>query len=146
MSYTGKDTALQIAERIIDYNHKKEQQAYLRRQQYREHKKHMHHLRKTVCMLTIAASILMVCCGTIVTLEMQVREREARVSALRVELAEIKQENREAQKRISQVTDYDWVREQAFKLGMSKITEKNVIYYSVEATDYMEQHQSIPAS
>ncbi|MBO5303654.1 MAG: hypothetical protein J6A92_06345 [Lachnospiraceae bacterium] len=144
MRYMGKDAALFVAERIIDYNHEKQQQEYLRQKQYIEHKKHMRHMKKSVWMLTIAVSLLMTLCGTIVTLEMQVQEREERMSALRVELAEIKMENLEAKKRLSQNTDYQWVREQAIKLGMSEVTAERVVYYSVNESDYMEQHSDIP--
>lgn len=144
MSYRGKDAAWLIAERITEYHQEKKQQEYLRHQQYIQHKKHMRCLRKSVCMLTMAASVMMALCGTIVTLELQVKEREARLASLRVEISDLKKENQEAEKRLSQEADYQWVREEAVKMGMSRATADRVIYYSVEDSDYMEQHSNIP--
>lgn len=144
MNTVKKDRALFLAECLMDYCHEKERQERLRRKQYIEHKKEMRYSRKSVSALIFVAIVMVVLCVNIVSLGMQVREREKKVSVLAEELSEIRKENQDAQKRLSNNADYRWVREEALKLGMSQVSVKQVIYYSVEDVDYMVQYDDIP--
>lgn len=146
MNSVGKNTALHIAEQIMDFHYEQQRQEHLRRYEYIQQKKEMRYSRRLVTMLSLIAVVIVLMCSTIVTLEMQIRERENRLSALKVEVAELKKENQEAEKRLSRGDDYDWVRQKALQLGMTAITADKVIYYSVEDTDFMEQYENIPTS
>lgn len=146
MSNLENNSALFVAEQLMEYSHKKERQAKQRQHQYLEHKKEMRYSRKSVFILSGIAGIMLALCVTIIFLGMQVREREVRVESLVTEVSELRKENKEAEKRISNKADYQWVREEALKLGMSQVTKDRVIYYSLEDKDYMVQHEDIPAS
>ena len=142
----GNDAAYQLAERIIEYNYKKRQQEYLRQYQYLQNKKEIRKRRKNAWMMFLLVFIMMILCGTMVTMEIQVRESEERIVSLQTELSELKKQNKEAQKRLFGREDYDWIMQEAIKLGMSQATADRVVYYSIEENDCMEQYQSIPIS
>lgn len=144
MNSLGNDRAWRIAEQWIDYWYEKERQENQRRYRYIQKKKEIRHSRKSVMALSAVAAIMLILCVGIVFFGMQVREREARINTLTTEIALVRQENKEAEKRISYDTDYQWIREEALKLGMTPVTADKVIYYSVEDADYMVQYESIP--
>lgn len=144
MNSLGNDKALFVAEQLIDYCHEKERQENLRRYQFIQKKKEIRHTRKSVMVLSGIAGLMLVLCVTIIFLGMQVREQETRVETLKTEIAELRELNKDAEKRISNNVDYQWVREEALKLGMTPVTKDKVIYYSVENADYMVQLEEIP--
>lgn len=97
-----------------------------------------------MAVLTIAAAVLLCLCIMMIKLDIQVRDREERVSDLKAEVSELKKRNTEAEKRLENTVDYQWVRDEALKLGMARASEDQVCYYTVEAGDYMVQYDSIP--
>lgn len=146
MNSLGNDESLFIAERLIDYSYEKKRQENLRRYEFIQKKKEMRHSKKSVMVLSVIAGMMLVLCVTIVFLGMQVREQEARVDTLKTEIAELRELNKDAEKRIANNVDYQWVREEALKLGMKPATSDMVIYYSIESKDFMVQHEEIPTS
>lgn len=146
MNSLGNDTALDVAERFIDYCHEKERQENLRRYQYIQKKKEIRNTRKNVALLTIVVAVMLVLCITMISLEMQVRQQEKQINNLKTEVAQMKKENKEAEKRLANMVDYRWVQEEALKLGMSRVTEDRIVYYTVDSGDYMVQLKNIPKS
>lgn len=140
----GNDLAWQLAERIMEYNYEKRKDKFMRQYHYLLHKKEMWRRRKIVWILSLFVSIVLILCTTIITMELQLKEREQRVASLQAEVLELRKENQEAEKRLTQRNDFAWVMEEAIKLGMSRATADRVIYYSVDKIDYMEQYESIP--
>lgn len=138
--------ALYVAECLMDYSHKKERQENQRREEYIQQKKEMKHTKRSLVGLTMLASVLISMCVVMISLDIQVKEQEERIADLKAQVSEMKKLNKEAEKRLSDSADYQWVREEALKLGMSQVTAEQVIYYSVEDGDYMVQLDDIPTS
>ena len=60
-------------------------------------------------------------------------------------IADLKADNDEAYKRINTAVDLDAVRETAINdLGMFYATGDQIVYYSVDKSDYMNQYNEIP--
>lgn len=145
MNSLGNDRALYVAERLIDFCHERERQENLRHYWYIQQKKELKHCKRSVIVLTVILTLMLFLCVRMISLEMQVREREERVSLLMTEVSELKKLNTEAEKRLTNTADYQWVQEEARKLGMSHADADQVIYYSIENEDYMVQLEDIPA-
>ena len=63
---------------------------------------------------------------------------------LQKELNTLRQQNDDAQKRLEDAVGRCEVQEKALQLGMGYPKEGNVVYYSVEDSDYMFQTRDIP--
>ncbi len=144
MNSFENDSALLVAEHLMEYSRRIERQKKLQKEQYIQHKKEVRRSRKYT-VLFIGVAVVMLClCMIMISLAMQVREREERISGLKIEISEIRKVNKEAERRVYGLNDYRWVREEAIKLGMSQVTADRVIYYSVDDADYMVQFDNIP--
>lgn len=146
MNSLGNKEALYVAECLIDYDHKKKRREKKRLDEYIEKKKEIRHTKKSLILLTALAVLMISLCVVMITMEMHVREQGARIAELKTQVSEMKKQNKEAEKRLSSSVDYQWVRKEALRLGMSQATEDQVIYYSVEDGDYMVQLDDIPVS
>ena len=144
MSSLDNNSALFVAECLMEYSRKKERQEQLRLEQYLEHKAQIALVKKYMVLLSVAGIMMISLCSGMVTLAMQAREKEEHIADLKIAVSELKKENQEAEKRMHGNVDYRWVREQAEKLGMSQATKERIIYYSVDDVDYMMQYESIP--
>ena len=68
------------------------------------------------------------------------------ISNLESQIADLKAENDEAFKRINTAVDLDAIKNTAInELGMFYASEDQIIYYTVENDDYMNQYIEIPA-
>lgn len=144
MISTGNEKALLVAEQIMDFCYEKKRQEKMRQEWYVQQKKEKRHMGIGVVGLSTAAALMLVLCVIMLTLGMQVRERELRMESLMTEVSALRKENKEAEKRLMDHADYQWIREEAVRLGMSQVTADQVIYYSVENADYMVQLEDIP--
>ena len=79
-------------------------------------------------------------------LNFQVQQKVYRVAVLQKEIDALRLSNEDAQKRMDDARDLFLVREKAESLGMGYPKAGNVVYYSVEDTDYMFQTDDIPKS
>lgn len=79
-------------------------------------------------------------------LNFQVQQKVYRVAVLQKEIDALRLSNEDAQKRLDDARDLFLVREKAESLGMGYPKAGNVVYYSVEDTDYMFQTDDIPKS
>ena len=77
-------------------------------------------------------------------METKVRNQSERVAYLQTELNSVINENEDTKKRLMNMTDYEWIEQEALKLGMCYPSEKNVIYYEIPKDDYMIQTEEIP--
>ena len=93
--------------------------------------------------VTIAALVV---CTVFLKLNFQVQQQTYRVAVLQKEIDALHLMNEDAQKRLEDAADWYEVREKAASLGMGYPKEGNVIYYSVDDTDYMFQTGDIPTS
>lgn len=83
-------------------------------------------------------------CTVFLQISFRVQQQTYRVTVLQKELNALRQENDDAQKRLEDAARMSDVQERALHLGMGYPKAGNVVYYSVEDSDYMFQTQDIP--
>lgn len=94
----------------------------------------------TLCVLVIAASSVM-----FVKMQSQMTSRMRSVANLESQIIDLKADNDARYKNITTSVDLNHIKEVATKkLGMSYPSEKQVVYYSVENSNYMDQYRDIP--
>lgn len=101
--------------------------------------------RSYVVFLTMAVAVFGVFAGSYIKVQSDVTARMKNIAALESQIADLKAENDEAFKRISNSVDLGSVRDRAMEeLGMTYAKESQIIYYSVGDDDYMNQYGEIP--
>lgn len=94
----------------------------------------------TVCVLVVSLSAV-----TLVTLQSQVTTRMNRIAALQSKLGDLRADNDAKYKRITTSVDLNHVKEVAIhELGMNYPTEDQIVYYTVETQNFMDQYSDIP--
>ncbi len=93
-----------------------------------------------------AAAVLLFCgvCVTYIRLQSDIVGRTKNISRLESQIVDLQAENDAAVKRIDLSTDLDAVKEKAFSLGMKFATAEQIIYYTIENSDFMDQYSEIP--
>ena len=94
--------------------------------------------------LVLVMIIASVVCTLFLKLNCQVQQQTYRVAALQREIDALRLSNEDAEKRLEDGKDVFTVIEKASSLGMGYPKEGNVVYYSVDDTDYMFQIDDIP--
>ena len=98
-----------------------------------------------VIFLTMAVVVFVVFCGAYIKLQSDVTARLKKIAGLESQIADLKADNDEAYKRINTSVDLDAIKERALnELGMFYATEDQIVYYSVDKSDYMNQYNEIP--
>ena len=94
----------------------------------------------TVCVLITAFSSVM-----LVKMQAQMTSRMRSVASLESQVIDLKADNDARYKSLTTSVDLNHSKEVATKkLGMSYPKEKQVVYYSVENTNFMDQYSDIP--
>ncbi len=127
----------------------KERQDALKRKKRQERQAKERALRNSrsyVMFLTMAVAIFGVFAVTYINIQSDITARMRTISSLESQITDLKAENDEAYKRLNTVTDLDAIKEKAIhELGMFYATEDQVVYYTVEKDNYMNQYIEIPA-
>ena len=98
-----------------------------------------------VVFLTMAVTVFGVFCGAYIKLQSDVTARMKAIASLESQVTDLKADNDEAYKRINTAVDLDAIKEKAIdELGMFYATQDQIVYYSVDKTDYMNQYNEIP--
>lgn len=98
-----------------------------------------------VVFLTMAVTVFGLFCGAYIKLQSDVTARMSKIASLESQIADLKADNDEAYKRINTAVDLDAVKNTAInELGMFYATEDQIVYYSVDKSDYMNQYNDIP--
>lgn len=80
-----------------------------------------------------------------IKLQSDVTARMKAIARLESQITDLKADNDEAYKRINTTIDLDGIRNTAInELGMFYATEDQIVYYSVDRNDYMNQYTEIP--
>ena len=80
-----------------------------------------------------------------VTLQTNVTTRMSRIADLENELSTLNADNSAAESRIATTTNLSDIKDKAINdLGMVYATSSQIVYYSVDGSDYMSQYQDIP--
>ena len=94
----------------------------------------------TVCVLMTAFSSVM-----LVQMQAQMTSRMRSVASLESQVIDLKADNDARYKNLTTSVDLNHIKEVATKkLGMSYPKEKQVVYYTVENTNFMDQYSDIP--
>lgn len=99
-----------------------------------------------VMFCTLALIVTCMVCVTYIQLQSDITGRMKHISTLERQVADLKADNAAAKKRIDLSTDLDAVKDRAVnEFGMGYAGAGQIIYYSVEDEDYMNQYSDIPA-
>ena len=80
-----------------------------------------------------------------VALQTNVTTRMNHIAELETELSTMKADNKAAESRIATTTNLTEIKDKAInELGMVYATSNQIVYYSVDGSDYMSQYQDIP--
>ncbi len=80
-----------------------------------------------------------------VALQTNVTTRMDHIADLENELSTVKADNKAAESRIATTTNLTDIKDKAINdLGMVYATSSQIVYYSVDGSDYMSQYQDIP--
>ena len=116
-----------------------------RRAAARNQEKALRMSKSYVVFLTMAVTVFGVFCGAYIKLQSDVTARMKTIASLESQITDLKADNDEAYKRINTAVDLDAIKETAINdLGMFYATEDQIVYYSVDKTDYMNQYNEIP--
>ena len=123
----------------------REEQRRRRRAAARNREKELRMSKSYVVFLTMAVSVFGLFCGMYIKLQSDVTARMKTIAKLESQISDLKADNDEAYKRINTAVDLDSIRDTAINdLGMFYATEDQIIYYSVDKNDYMNQYTEIP--
>lgn len=116
-----------------------------RRAAARNREKELRMSKSYVVFLTMAVTVFGVFCGSYIKLQSDVTARMKAIAKLESQITDLKADNDEAYKRINTTVDLDGIRNTAInELGMFYATEDQIVYYSVDRSDYMNQYTEIP--
>lgn len=94
----------------------------------------------TICVMAIAASAV-----SLVQMQSSVTQRMKDVAAIESQITSLRTENDAKYKEISTSIDLNYVKDVAMnQLGMKYAAPEQVVYYSVENVNYMDQYSDIP--
>lgn len=116
-----------------------------KREARRKQEKALRMGRSYVGFLTLAVAVFGAFTGTYIMIQSDVTARLKNISKLESQISDLRAENDEAQKRISTTIDLDRIRETAInEYGMFYATPDQIIYYTIDDDDYMNQYSDIP--
>lgn len=80
-----------------------------------------------------------------VSLQTSVSAKMNNIASLESELSELNADNKATESRIATTTNLSEIKEKAINdLGMVYATSDQIVYYSIDGSDYMSQYQDIP--
>ncbi len=137
-------------------DYRREREERIRRERELEQKRRKRAVRRNqeqalrtsksyVAFLTMAVLIFATFAGLYIRIQSDVTARMKSIASLESQIADVKADNDEAYKRINTAINLDNIRNIAMtELGMSYAKESQIVYYSVDDDDYMNQYSEIP--
>lgn len=134
-----------------DYHREREERKQREKRRHNEHvarrnqERALHMDRGYVAFLTIAALMTALVSAAYIKLQSEMTGRLKNIAALESTVSDLKADNDSAYKRISTSVDLDTVKDVAMnQLGMVYAGADQIVYYTVENDDYMNQYSEIP--
>ena len=133
-------------ERIDRTKIKEEQQKKRRRNAARRNRERaLHMTRGYVAFLTFCVGVVAFAAVALVQTQSQVTQRREHIAALESQITDLKADNDARYKEIVTSMDLEYIKDVAMnQLGMQYETEDQIIYYSVENNNFMDQYSDIP--
>lgn len=101
--------------------------------------------RRYVAFLTMSVIVFGLFASLYIRLQWNLTDRMRTIAKLESQITDLKADNDEAYKRMNTSVDLDGIRGAALtQLGMSYVREGQIVYYTVEEDDYMNQYGEIP--
>lgn len=127
--------------KIQDEQKKKRRRNAARRNRERA----LHMSRGYVAFLTLCVGVVAFAAVALVQIQSQVTQRMEHIAALESQITDLKADNDARYKEIVTSVDLDYIKDVAMnQLGMQYATENQIIYYSVENNNFMDQYSDIP--
>lgn len=89
----------------------------------------------TACVLALAVTS-----ATVINLQSTVTMRQRNIASLEGDISDLKIDNDTSYKRIETAVNLKEIKKQAKKLGMRYPSEKQIVYYTIDNSDYMTQY------
>ena len=127
--------------KILEEQKKKRRRNAARRNRERA----LHMSRGYVAFLTLCVGVVAFAAVSLVQIQSQVTQRMEHIAALESQITDLKADNDARYKEIVTSVDLDYIKDVAMnQLGMQYATEEQIIYYSVENNNFMDQYSDIP--
>ena len=111
----------------------------------RNRERALHMSRGYVAFLTLCVGVVAFAAVALVQTQSQVTQRMEHIAALESQITDLKADNDARYKEIVTSVDLDYIKDVAMnQLGMQYATEDQIIYYSVENNNFMDQYSDIP--
>lgn len=99
---------------------------------------------KFVLFLAAATLVCAIFCGLFVMMQADITANMKNITALETQISTLKIENDALEKRLDTTVNLDDIKAEALALGMTYPEEGQIVTYSVEQADYMNQYSAIP--
>lgn len=100
--------------------------------------------RRYVIFLAAATVICAMVCGMYIYMQASMAMNMRQISNLETQISELKTTNDASEKRLDTTMNLETIKEKAQKdLGMSYADSDQIVYYSVDNSDYMNQYGSV---
>ena len=111
----------------------------------RNRQKAMYMSKGYVVFLSVCVAIVAISAVALIQIQSQVTHRMKNVAALESEINNLRADNDAKYKSITTSVDLNQIKDIAInELGMSYASEDQVVYYSVEKNNFLDQYQDIP--
>ncbi len=134
--------------RELERRREQERQEEQRRRRRTARRNQEHALRMSrgyVAFLTMAVVLAGIFSGAYIKLQSDITNRMSSIASLESQITEVRADNDAIEKRINTNTNLDTVKDIAMnQLGMTYASPEQIIYYSVDKEDYMNQYSDIP--
>lgn len=98
-----------------------------------------------VAFLTMCVGIVVFCAFSYVHLQADVTAKMRKVAALESQIADLKADNDARYNSVTTSVDLNYIKDAAMnRLGMNYATEDQIVYFTVENNNYMDQYSDIP--
>ena len=98
-----------------------------------------------VMFLSAAAIVCAVACGIFISLQTSINTNMKSVAELQTQVSDLKARNDALEKNIETSVDLEQIKQKAINdLGMKYPAADQVVTYSVQSSDYMNQYGSVP--
>ena len=137
----------QPVRRKVDRKKIQEQQQKKRRRNAarRNRERALHMSRGYVAFLTACVAVVAFAAVSMVQMQSQVTQRMENIAALESQITDLKADNDARYKEIVTSVDLEHIKDVAInELGMQYATEDQIVYYSVENNNFMDQYSDIP--
>ena len=95
--------------------------------------------------MILAVALFCIMLVSYVSLQNSITTKMNHIAELQTQISEIKTDNNATESRIATSTNLEEIKDRAInELGMVYATSSQIVYYSVDGSDYMSQYHDIP--